>query len=229
MPMTTQQPSPTGDLQRIAAIYDAIAPNWNRTVGRSERLMLGQRWRADQVQLLRGNTLEVGVGAGSTISSMAAHPHHVTRYTGIDLSTGMIAEAEKAAAELPIPVHLLQANAEHMPMFADHTFDTVTASLVFCTVPDPEAALREIARVCKPNGRIVLIEHVLAPSRPVRLLQRAVAPSQVKRFGCHPDRPTDTTLQDLGFTIEQERTRWLGVFRFIIARPPGSGARAGRY
>lgn len=227
--MTTKQQTPASDLQRLASIYDSVAPNWNRTIGRGERLMLGKRWRADQVHLLHGNTLEVGMGAGSTISTMASQPHHVTRYTGIDLSLGMVAEAQKAAEGLSIPVTLLQANAEHMPMFADDSFDTVTASLVFCTVPDPEAALREIARVCKPNGRIVLIEHVLAPSRPVQWVQRMVSPGQVRKFGCHPDRPTDATLEQLGFRIEQQRSRWLGVFRFIIARPPGVVARARCY
>lgn len=214
--------SDAAEVQRIAGIYDGVAPNWNRTVGRGERMMLGKRWRADQVQLLRGNTLEIGVGAGSTMRTMTETPHHVSQFTGIDISTGMIAEAEKVARDLPIPVKLMQANAESMPMFADATFDTVTGSLVFCTIPNPEAAFQEIARICKPNGRVVLIEHVLAPSAPVRWIQRRISPAQVRRFGCHPDRATDALLRDLGFSIENEQSRLLGVFRFIVARPPGS-------
>lgn len=227
--MSRRQPTSASELQRIATIYDSAAPRWLERIGKGETLMLGDTWRDGLVEHLRGNTLEIGIGAGDTLLRMANQPHNVTHYTGIDLSMGMVAEAQKAAANVNVPTQLLQANAESMPMFGDGIFDTVTASLVFCTIPRPEDALAEIARVCKPCGRVVLIEHVLAPNRPVRLLQKLVAPAQSRKYGCHVDRRTDAMLQDLGFSIEHDESRWFGVFRFIIASPPGCPPKSRAY
>lgn len=227
--MTTRQPPSSSELQRIAEIYDAAAPNWLLRMGKGESFMLGKSWRNLLVQHLRGNTLEIGVGAGDTLLRMAQEPHHVSHFTGIDVSTGMVAQAQKAASGLRVPHNLIQANAESMPMFADATFDTVTASLVFCTIPHPEIALNEIARVCKPGGRVILIEHVEPPNLLMRAIAKLVAPAQARRFGCHLDRRTDAMLRQQGFRIEREERRWFGIFRFIIARPPGCPPTARAY
>ena len=80
--------------------------------------------------------------------------------------------------------------------------------------------LREAARVCRPDGRIVLLEHVRSPVWPIALLQRLWAPIQERTLSCDLLRTTIDTARGLGFTVESERERLFGVFRLAIARPP---------
>lgn len=207
------------DLQRIARIYDQHAPNWDSREGRGENLAL-RDFRDRLVRMMDGDILEIGAGTGETLRRLQSAPSPVNSYTGIDLSTGMLAEASKYIGDSPFPVTLKQMNAENLTAFPDDAFDTVTASLVLCTVPDPKAALREMARVVKPHGKIVLIEHVLAKNPVVGAAMKVVAPLQRRHMACHIDRKTDRLLRDMGFRVERDDARLLGIVHFIVARPP---------
>lgn len=204
----------------LAATYDHLAPNWLSRWSRLEGRLVSEQWRNDLVSHLHGDVLELGIAAGDTLLRLNDQKHDVASYTGIDISPGMIAQAQPAADSLDLPVHLHVANAEDMGTFADNQFDTVAASLVFCTIPDVPAALAEVARVLKPGGTFVLIEHVLSPNPLVAWLQKRLAPIQVRQMGCHLDRQTVRALQAHGFLVEQERKRILSVFRFIVASSP---------
>lgn len=217
------------DIQRLTRIYDTSAPTWERREARGENLAVSKAWRSGLVDRLAGDVLEIGIGAGDTVRRLNQRLGQIRSYTGVDISTGMLAEAQKYAKDAQYPITLRQANAESLAMFPDNAFDTVTASLVLCTVPDMRAALAEMARVCKPQGQILLIEHVLAPNPAVRLVQKVAAPWQVRHMGCHIDRTTNQVLRDLGFRIENDRTRWFGVFHFIQARPPSDRVSHRRY
>lgn len=202
----------------LSGVYDRQAPTWLRGPGRVETWLAGADMRNELADRLRGDVLEIGVGAGDTLLRLSQRPHHVSSFTGIDLSPGMIVEAEKVPTDFP--TRLLIANAEDLRLFPDDSFDTVAASLVFCTVSDVPRALAEIARVTKPGGQVVLLEHMLSTNRVVARLQRWAAPIQIRMIGCHLDRTTDQTLRDCGFTIAQARHRRLGVFRLMVATPP---------
>ncbi len=208
----------TTELKRVEAIYDDIAPEWDQRQGMVERMLMGQPMRESLAQLLRGDVLEVGTGTGPTLRLLAGNPR-VTSYTGVDLSQGMLDQARKHFDGLPFPVDLRQMNAGQLD-FGDASFDTVTASLTLCTVPDPAVALGEMARVCKPDGLIVLLEHVRVRNPILAGMQKVLTPLQVRMLGCHFDRPTDRLVRDLGFRIEHETTRFFGVFHLIAARPP---------
>ena len=211
----------TDDIQRIARIYDSRAAHWDEREIRAENAFVGDGFRDGVATELHGDVLEVGVGVGETLRRLRSHGSSgVTSYTGVDISTGMLGQASRYKAAMPFPVALHQANAESLAMFGDGTFDTVTGSLVLCTVPDQEAALREMARVAKPDGKIVLLEHVLSPNPLVKPVMRIAAPLQVRAMGCHIDRRTDQTIRKLGFRIEQDRSRVFGIFHLIVARPP---------
>lgn len=207
------------DLQRITRIYDQHAPEWDRKEGRGENAVLGPM-RDRLTRMLDGNVLEVGAGTGETLRRLQGAASPISAYTGIDVSTGMLAEASKYAEPSPFPVTLRQMNAENLSALPDDAFDTVTASLVLCTVPDPESALREMARVVKPDGKIVLIEHVLAGNPVIAAGQKVLAPLQRRHMACHIDRRTDRLLRDLGFRVERDDTRLLGIVHLIVARPP---------
>lgn len=208
------------DLQRISMIYDREAATWDKVEGRGENLVLGNVWRERLARELDGHVLEVGVGTGETLRRLQAEERPIASYTGVDLSTGMLAQASKLIEPSPFPVTLQQMNAENLASFPEDAFDTVTASLVLCTVPHPEAALREMARVVKPDGKIVLIEHVLAKNPVVKTAMKAFAPIQSRHMACRIDRKTDIALRDLGFQVEVDDARYLGIIHYIVARPP---------
>jgi ubiquinone/menaquinone biosynthesis C-methylase UbiE len=125
---------------------------------------------------------------------------------------------------LRAPVAVAQMDAERLA-FPDGAFDTVAVSLALCTVVRPEIAMRELARVCAPDGRIVLLEHVLSPVGPVAWLQRLVSPAQTRAIGCHFDRETIDLLRTEGFTVESDVRRRIGIVRLVVARPPLPGSR----
>lgn len=203
------------ELQRIRAVYDKRAKTYDKTVGFGEKVLLGGLRSAFAAEL-RGNTLEVAIGSGL---NLPGYPSDVGQAVGVDLSRGMLREArERGRPGAPAPL-LAQMDAQQLA-FPDDSFDTVAVSLALCTVPDPGAALREMARVCRPGGRIVLLEHVRSPVRPVAMAQRLLSPMQKRFIGCHLDRETIALVKHLGFTIVSERRHLLGIFRLVVARPP---------
>lgn len=211
---------PANDIQRLTRIYDARADHWDEREGRAENRILGDAFRTRLASQLEGDVLEIGVGTGETLRRLRTLNPPITSFTGIDISTAMLAQASRYKTGNRFPVSFHQANAESLTMFADNSFDTVTGSLVFCTVPDQEAALREVARVVKPEGRIVLIEHVLPVNPILSMPMRLVAPLQVRNMGCHIDRQTDQIIRKLGFRIEQDQSKVFGILHLIVARPP---------
>lgn len=209
------------DIQRIARIYDARAEHWDEREARAENRAVGDAFRDRLAAELEGDVLEIGTGTGETLRRLQkVRPARVRAFNGVDISTAMLGEASRYKDVMPFPVSLHQANAESLAMFGDSSFDTVTASLVLCTVPDQEAALREMARVVKPEGKVVLLEHVLSPNPLARPVMKVVAPLQVRAMGCHIDRHTQQIVRNLGFRVEHDESRLLGIFHLIVARPP---------
>jgi ubiquinone/menaquinone biosynthesis C-methylase UbiE len=199
----------------VRAIYDRRAPDYDRSVGRTEGWLLGDLRRAFAEEMA-GDVLEVGIGSGL---NLAGYPPAVRRAVGLDLSGGMLAIARERAAALGRTVALVQGDAQRLP-FADASFDTVGVSLTLCTVAEPAKALAEMARVCRLGGRVVLLEHVLSPVWPVALGERLLSPLQERLLGCHLTRETVAEARRLGFVVESERERVFGVLRLVVARPP---------
>ena len=205
------------ETERIRRLYDDRAATYDQSVGMVERFLLG-RFRQAYGALLSGETLEVGVGSGLNIPFYSPD---VTRAVGVDLSREMLRYADERASHLGIPFALVQADAEALP-FPDATFDTVAISLALCTIPDPARALLELSRVCRPQGRIVMLEHVRSTARPLAALQRALSPLNERAIGCHLDRDTVDLARSLGFSIDQTRSRLFNSVRLVVARPPSS-------
>lgn len=201
--------------EQIKNVYDKRAKTYDRSVGCAERLAVGD-FRARFGAALRGTTLEIAVGSGL---NLPYYTPAVTSATGIDLSTGMLAEARRRATALGLSIDLREGDAEALE-FPDASFDTVAISLALCTVPRPEVALREMARVCKPDGQVIFLEHVLSPIWPIALLERLFSPLQERFIGCHLDRVSLDLARESGFEIDEERSRLAGIFRLAIARPP---------
>jgi ubiquinone/menaquinone biosynthesis C-methylase UbiE len=154
----------------------------------------------------RGRTLEIGAGTGVNI---ALYPE-----SGLDLVISepdgyMRHQLEGKLAALGRDAQVLDAGGEHLS-FADASFDTVVATLVFCTIPDPAAALREISRVLRTGGRLLFLEHVRSHDDPglARWQDRLERPWGWFGRGCHPNRDTLAAIEGSGLElVEVERGR----------------------
>ena len=143
--------------RRVQRRYDLYAPLYNLLVPSGQPA----GWRTRLWSRVAGpRILEVGVGTGQNF------PYYPpdAEVTGIELSPRMLARARRKAAALRISVDLSLMDVQHLD-YADDSFDSVVATLVFCAVPDSALGLREIARVCRPGGRVLLIEHVISDNR----------------------------------------------------------------
>nr|WP_074956679.1 class I SAM-dependent methyltransferase [Alicyclobacillus macrosporangiidus] len=127
--------------------------------------------------------------------------------------------AEKRAQECTAKVRLIQMDVQNL-QFDDDTFDSVVSTCVFCSVPDPIAGLREIRRVLKPEGRLLMIEHMLSDHFPIAIVLHILNPFTVRMTGANVNRRTMDNLRTAGFSIQEMRfIAFSDVFRLIVAVP----------
>lgn len=156
----------------------------------------------------RGRVLEIGAGTGLNV---AHYPSDVDDLLLAEPEPGMRRKLARRVAGLDRPARIIDAGAERLPL-ADSSVDTVVSTLVLCTVADPERALREIARVLRPDGELLFIEHVRADSRFLAACQDVLRrPWRGFAGGCVCNRPTLDLLRDCGFTVTADDAVWRGM------------------
>jgi SAM-dependent methyltransferase len=208
-------PDRESETDRIRLIYDRSASRGTPTTPSGNGAV---RWLCSQAE---GDTLEIGIGRGRTLPY---YPGHV-RLTGIELSGASLAIAARRARELGLDVSLVEGDAAALPYPDDH-FDTVVFCMVLCTVPDDRAAVAEAARVLRPGGRLLLLEHVRSPNPLLRGLEKLFDPISVRRTGDHLVREPLTHVLAAGLDVEFLRRGWFGVEERLVARKPGSNELA---
>ena len=200
--------------RRIQRHYDRQAARYDRSFGGLEEQVT--RWRRRLWERVPpGRILEVGIGTGNNFPFYEADGRS---FVGVELSAGMLTLARSRAEELGTPVALVRADVQHLP-FQDGTFDAVVASLIFCCVPDPIRGLREVARVCRPEGSVVLLEHGRT-SGLLGLLLDAVDPLVAwLGQGEHLNRRTEELVRAAGLAIERVETFFGGIVKLVTALP----------
>jgi ubiquinone/menaquinone biosynthesis C-methylase UbiE len=146
----------------------------------------------------QGRTLEIGAGTGSNLE---LYPDAVTELVLVEPDGHMRTQLERKVSASTRAAEVVQAGGESLP-FADQSFDTAVATLVLCTIPDPEAALGEVARVLKPGGRLLFMEHVRADDPGMaRWQDRLERPWGWFGRGCHPNRDTLGTIESSALQV----------------------------
>jgi ubiquinone/menaquinone biosynthesis C-methylase UbiE len=201
--MSERQSSTARVYDRIASVYDLMeAPmEWMGGRSRRKRVIAGAR----------GDVLEIGVGTGANLEH---YPEDVA-LTGIDISEKMLDRARERAASLGRETRLELADVESLP-YPDDSFDTVTATCVFCSVDDPVQGLREVRRVVRPDGEVRLLEHVRPRNPLLGKLFDLLTPATRRLMGPEINRRTEENIAAAGLEIEAVRRD--GIWREIVAR-----------
>lgn len=202
------------ETERVRRHYDRRAGDYDRLIAPFERVLFGagREWACSRT---RGEVLEIAVGTGRNLPFYPAD----VRLTGIELSPEMLAFARRRARESGIEVDLRAGDAQDLP-FPDGHFDTVVATLALCTIPDDRQAVTEAARVLRPGGRLLLLEHVRSPILPVLALQSILNPLSVLLENDHLLREPLRHVEDAGLVVESlERSKWGIVERLAAYRP----------
>lgn len=200
---TMNQTTPTDRGRPGATSHRLFAAYYERTSRSGFERSYMIPLRKEIIGQASGIVLEIGAGNGLNFAYY--DPEQVERLDAIEPDTAMLRYARERAAGAPVPVTLTQAPVESLP-FADETFDCAVATLVFCSVSDPAGGLREIRRVLKPGGKLLLIEHVRSRGAISGRLQDMLVPLTTRLAGnCHWNRNTERTVADAGFQIEYRR------------------------
>lgn len=137
----------------------------------------------------KGQVLEVGVGTGA---NLALYPDRIISLIGVDFSIEMLKIAKTKAKTInpPFPIELLDVDIQDLP-FADNTFDSIVSTCVFCSVPNPIKGLKELKRVCKPEGRILMLEHMRSDNKLAGTVMDLLNPLTVNLWGANINRDNE--------------------------------------
>lgn len=207
MSVSSEQLQPSGTVHGehrwdfvFAAIYD-------RMISGGERSTMG-RCRSESLTQARGRTLEIGAGTGANIPY---YPDDVEELILAEPFEPMRRRLERKLGESGRSASTLEASAESIPL-EDESVDTVVSTLVLCTVDFQDRALSEVARVLRPDGQFLYIEHVRSHSpRTAHWQDRLETPWRHFAAGCRCNRDTIAAIAAAGFSSEHKEERWQSV------------------
>ncbi|MDQ6900963.1 MAG: class I SAM-dependent methyltransferase [Candidatus Dormibacteraeota bacterium] len=202
------------ETERARRIWEKMAGAYDRGIALPERLLFsgGREWACSQAG---GEVLEIAVGTGRNLAFYTPG----VRLTGIDFSPAMLEIAGSRANDLDIRVSLRAADAQDLP-FPNASFDTVVCTLALCSIPDDRRAVSEAARVLRPGGLLLLLEHVRSPLPRVSAVQRFLNRVTVRFQADHLTHEPLEHLEAEGFEIERLERRKLGIVERVRARKP---------
>lgn len=193
--------------------YDRMARWYDWAEGLPEILGV-RKLRKALFERARGRVLEVAAGTGKNL------PYYPKgcEITAVDMSPAMLEIARARAGRFNLKIMFETMDAERLE-FPDQSFDTVVSSLSTCTFPDPVSALREMARVCRADGRILLLEHGRSDRNWLGRWQDRRAPRHAEMLGCQWNREPLDLVRQAGLRLVSNRRTFFGVLHMIEAVP----------
>ena len=176
-----------------------------------------RRWNSHQKLLfenLSGNVLYVGTGTG--LETVNFPPN--LNISAIDLSFQMLECSKNRIEKYLGKINRYQMDAE-TTAFRDNSFDTVVSVCVLCSVKDPVSCLKEIKRVLKPGGKLVMFEHVLSKNPFYALALKTMSNFTEKLEGTYLDRHTVNNAEKAGFKILSHKNVYLDIVKALVAKP----------
>jgi ubiquinone/menaquinone biosynthesis C-methylase UbiE len=192
----------------FARFFDRLSRLMEREVGQHRRELLAG---------LSGRVVEIGAGNGMNFQH---YPSTVEEVVALEPEAYLRTKAEQAARDAPVQVSVRDGVADPLPL-QDDSFDAAIASLVLCTVPDPDTALAELRRVLKPGGELRFLEHVRSDRPRKARIQERLDRSGIWPLvggGCHCARGTVAAIEAGGFHIEQVQSLDFGP-SWIVTNP----------
>ena len=166
--------------------------------------------RMQIVPLADGNVLEIGAGTGVNFAHYDGTK--VARVYALEPNPGMLRRAGRERNQTKLEVEFLDLPGERIPL-PDESVDTVVSTFTLCTIPGIVEAIRGIARVLKPGGKLIFFEHGLSPDDDVQRWQRRNEPFFQWLFeGCHITRNIPSLLNSGGLRVQQMKTGYLAPF-----------------
>jgi ubiquinone/menaquinone biosynthesis C-methylase UbiE len=163
-------------------------------------------YRERVISAARGRVLEIGIGSGLNLPFYGAE---VEEIVGLEPAARLIAMARSAAEHSQTSVRMISGSAQIIPI-ANHSVDTVVTTWTLCSIPDAVAALREMRRVLRSEGRLLFVEHGLAPEQNIQKWQNRLTPIWKKiGGGCHLNRPIGALIESAGFRIVRLEAHYL--------------------
>ncbi len=201
------------DLPSIRRVYARYAPIYDVTFGPVFRR--GRAAAVGAANQVGGRVLEVGVGTGLSLADYDRD----TELHGIDISEGMLDRARARVARHGLShVVSLQGMDAAALAFPDEWFDAVVAMFVMTVVPDPRRVLEEMTRVCRPGGKLVMVNHFAAQRRRYQGIEKVLAPF-ARQIGWHADMRMEALLAHLpGLPLKlvnTQPTSSLGLFTLV--------------
>jgi ubiquinone/menaquinone biosynthesis C-methylase UbiE len=191
-------------LEEIQSVYADYA-DWLHRLDWVDRALTG-RYRRRRFGDADGRVLDVACGTGTNFRYLPASVDLV----GIDISSDMLQKAAATLGDLGRKGTLRQMDAQALA-FPDDSFDTVISALSTCTFPDPTAALREMERVCKPEGRMLLVEHGKSDIGVVARYQEWRSEAHYAKMGCRWTQEPLDVVEAAGLTVRSVDTGGLGM------------------
>lgn len=199
--------------EKVREIYDSLAARYDSKFRLMEWVGV-QKLRKRLLCHAQGDVLEVAVGTGINL------PHYPTgcNLTAIDFSPEMIGRAKVRARQMGLEAKFLVMDAGHLT-FRDGRFDAVVSTLSICTFPNPVAAIREMRRVLRPDGIVLLLEQGYGTPGWVRALQKMQAKRRLEVFGCRWDRDPEREAVEAGLRVEENSSHFFGCLHAMRLRP----------
>jgi ubiquinone/menaquinone biosynthesis C-methylase UbiE len=206
--MASEKMTRTRVYHRVARLYDLLDLPFEYGRYRPIRRILFEG--------VHGRILDAGVGTGR---NMPFYPPHA-EVIGIDVSPAMLARARKRMVRLGVTAELRLMDVTETDFPTGH-FDYVIATFLFCVLDDQDQlpALRELQRVCKPDGEIRLVEHVYSRDPFRRFVMRLWSPWVRLMYGATFDRNTQQYIEAAGLKLVEERFLFQDIIKLLVLRP----------